>query len=230
MAPELDSTQPAHRKEDLIGRKVNHLTVVKYGGVSYSPSGMSRSFWWCQCDCGNPKLVLAVTARLNSGAAKSCGCSSPRGRRCRHGHSRRGNVHRLYQTWVTMRKRCLSPGYIGYKYWGGRGIKISPRWDTFELFLADMGATWQEGLTLNRIDNDGDYSPENCRWATPREQCNNRSNNRHVPGFGRTQTAVEWARELKMGKTTFLYRLNKGMTVEQIAAVSIRPYVKAISS
>jgi len=101
-----------------------------------------------------------------------------------HGHSPRGQHTPTYLTWDGMRQRCNNPKAHGYKYYGGRGIKVCAHWDSFENFLADAGER-PEGMTLDRIDNDGDYAPGNCRWATAEEQRANRCTCRTCPIHGR---------------------------------------------
>ena len=90
-----------------------------------------------------------------------------------HGHAARGRLSPTYHSWRNMRTRCRNLNYTGYKYWGGRGIKVCERWDSFENFLADMGEK-PEGLSIDRINNELGYDPFNCRWATPKEQAQNR--------------------------------------------------------
>ena len=118
--------------------------------------------------------------------------------------------------WRSMIHRCHSPNSTSYKYYGAKGITVCKRWrDSFETFCADMGPR-PHGREIERIDNDGPYSPQNCRWATRREQAQNKSNSRLLTYEGRTQTMAAWARDLGVHPSALLYRLNKpGWTLEQ---------------
>lgn len=152
------------RGTDITGQRYGMLVALH--PVEKSKNGTWK--WRCKCDCGTEK-VLFMTA-LRSGGTTSCGCN--RGKNKKHGF----HGSPTYLSWKSMKARCSnrnSPDYSGY---GGRGISYDPRWESFEIFLADMGVR-PDGLTLDRINNDEDYGPSNCKWSTPKEQANNRRDN-----------------------------------------------------
>ncbi len=121
-----------------------------------------------------------------------------------------------YNTWLRIRARCSDPNHHNYAYYGGRGITVCARWNSFENFYLDMGAR-PAGLTIERIDNNGNYEPSNCRWATMREQCYNRRSNRCNTHNGETLTQTEIALKTGRHKSTIYRRMKLGFTPEQIA-------------
>lgn len=154
----------------LTGKRFTRLFVMKWAG--YSECGGPQ--WFCLCDCGNFKIVLG--AALRSGHTKSCGCLQREAVQT-HGMSRTSE----YTVWCHAQYRCDNPNDPAYAYYGGRGIKFCQRWrgpNGFKNFIEDMGRRPGPGYTLERINNDGDYEPGNCKWATRKEQHGNTSRNR----------------------------------------------------
>lgn len=197
-------------KIDRIGRRYGRLSVIDTIYIRGLGTG-----WKCQCDCGE---VTYVTGRnLDSGNTTSCGCFFREQKRT-HGHTH----SRIYGIWKSMMQRCRNPNSNGYWNYGGRGIEVCERWDAFENFLADMGYP-PDGHTLERIDNSLGYGPHNCRWATYKEQLNNRRNNHMVEAFGKRQTMTQWAEEYGFSVTTLKNRIYRaGMTPEEALSAPIQ--------
>jgi hypothetical protein len=187
--------------EDLIGREFGFWTVIK---KVPNKTKSKSSCWKCRCICGQIKDV--IYSNLANGHSKSCGCL---GRNTKHGKSKSP----LYGIWLSMKKRCFNQNCKSYKNYGGRGITVCDRWkDSFENFYNDMMQTWQKGLSLDRIDNDSNYEPENCRWVTNKEQANNRRTNKVVEYQGRSQTLTQWAEELNLSPSLLHERYREGIT------------------
>lgn len=162
---------------DPIGKRFGRLAVVAELPRRLSPRGVSLRMWKCRCDCGN--VTQVATAQIcGKRPSKSCGClivDVTRKRSTVHGHGSRKNRTPEYVAWKAMRRRCsVPPDHPDYPYWAGRGIKVCERWSTFTYFLSDMGPKPSPAHSLDRIDVDGGYSPDNCRWATQIEQGRNR--------------------------------------------------------
>lgn len=196
----------------LIGKTFNRLTVVE----TLHRNARYEMLLLCSCSCGGS--VTVPYPRLKSGNTKSCGCLQPEvvrstGRAQRtHG----GSNTPTYETYRSMIDRCYNPNTPGYAYWGGRGITVCPQWlEGYAAFKRDMG-TRPKGKTLDRYpNNDGNYEPGNCRWATPSEQGRNTRATRYLTIQGVTKPLIEWSEEFSVCSTTILDRLHRGWPVEE---------------
>ena len=198
---------------DLIGKKFGRLTVIE----KTDKKDKGNSFFYrCKCDCGNEKL--STSWLLKSGSVSSCGClrkEKPNGKT--HGKS----SSREYRIWAEMRKRCNNPKQKTYPYYGGRGIKVCERWGRFEAFLEDMG-NCPEGFTLDRIDSNGNYEPNNCRWASRKEQARNRSSVHLITYNGKTQCLSAWAEEVGFERSTLKRRIYSGWSIEDALTKGVK--------
>lgn len=182
-----------------IGNRYGLLTVIGLGEIKYR-----RYFWTCMCDCGS--IVVVDGNHLRMGHTKSCGC---------HKSIRHGSAYtEEYAVWMDMRNRCSQKSNRQYKDYGGRGISICERWERFENFISDMGKR-PNGYTLDRIDNNAGYSPENCRWATRKQQQRNRRNNRIITHNGVSHCLVEWSEITGIPYQTLITRLDRGWDVDR---------------
>lgn len=190
--------------KDLSGRRFGKLLVI-----GPAPRLGKSLAWFCRCDCGAETSVSRSC--LTSGKTRTCGCS--RSKPKSHGHSGRGRVSPEYRAWKSMMNRCTNTKAIDWRSYGGRGIAVCDRWRSFESFLADMGPR-PHGCSIDRIDNNGNYEPGNCRWSTPMEQGQNRRTSRLVTHNGVTLTATEWSRRLGGDLQIVHNRLDAGWSVE----------------
>jgi len=176
----------ANTLKDLSGLRFGRLTVIERASLV----GQGRPRYLCKCDCGNTKVILGDALRQKGYSVVSCGCfiksvllahaASCKGKPGYHrihgasGDANKKNIWPEYHTWLGMRARCQNPKHHAFKYYGGRGITICDQWaDNFLKFLEDVGRR-PKGLTLDRINNDGNYEPGNCKWSTWKEQANNK--------------------------------------------------------
>jgi hypothetical protein len=193
------------KRLELIGKTFGRWTVIADAG-----NKKQASFWYCECDCGTVRTIQGDS--LTGGNSKSCGClnvDNVTTRSTKHGHLKGRVKSKTYNSWTQMKSRCLNPNNPQYKDYGGRGIKICDRWlNSFENFFEDMGKC-PEDLTLDRKDNNGNYTPENCRWATRSEQNNNARTNKPIKYKGVTKNLSQWARELNMLVCTLARRFNE---------------------
>jgi len=186
---------------DLTGKRFGRLIVMSRA----KNSNGRKAMWNCACDCDG--TTIAFGQNLRSGDTKSCGCLQKE--RASEAHITHGLCRTsTYEIWAGMRQRCMDTNDASYKNYGGRGIIICERWNKFENFLADMGEK-PKGLTIERRNNNGNYSPENCFYATSKEQNRNKRSNRIIKYDGKEQCISAWAEELDVSHQTLSYRLNK---------------------
>lgn len=204
---------------DRVGLRYGKLVVVDRAPNKSEADTNAR--WNCLCDCG--KSTVAYGQDLGRGLNKSCGCAAKNriadyGRQNRtHGMSRT----LTYRVWYSMKKRCKNPKDIRFKHYGGRGIIYCERWEKFENFISDMGHP-EAGLSLDRINNNGNYEPSNCRWATKREQSNNRRTGVKLTYNDVTLSISEWARALNICVSTFRDRMTAGFADEKLFSPNLK--------
>lgn len=206
-----------------VGKKYGRLTVVslhrrRFGKECFEDAAV------CNCECGTRQHVVRANC-LFTGHTKSCGCyvsESASKRWTTHGHSKKGNS-RTYRTWKNMKQRCTNPNIPGYKNYGGRGIVICDRWSkSFSAFLEDMGVS-PAGAFIDRINNDGNYEPGNCRWANRAMQNRNRRSVILVEYQGQTKTLVEWSRAVGMRYGLIKYRYHAGWPTDLLLTTPALP-------
>jgi hypothetical protein len=197
---------------NILGLRSGKLLVIAFDHIEYRMRTGQRkriSFWRCKCDCGNETAIEG--SRLRKGKARACGCE--------RGKDRAGlSKSPAYSSWMAMTIRCQNPNYHSFKNYGGRGIKVCERWSEFENFLTDMGPR-PKGTSLDRINNDGNYEPGNCRWATKKTQDNNRRTCKPVTFKGRTLPVSEWAKELGLNHITLRTRLSRGWSIDDALTI-----------
>lgn len=210
--------QDMRKIDNLTGKKYNFLTITSEVYYKMLNCGYRRPHVMCKCDCGETKECDAYHV-LNSKVI-SCGCKW--GGRTTHGLSK----HRLYAVWEGIKARCYNPNYNQYCDYGGRGIKMCDEWryDAESFIRWSMENGWKKGLTIERENNDGNYEPSNCKYATWKEQGKNKRSNRYLTCNGKTMTIGEWKIELGCSEAVIRNRLkNPKWTVEQ--ALTIKPQI-----
>lgn len=214
------------RRIDLLGQRFGRLVVI-----AFFDTDRTRVRWLCRCECGNE--VVAPSGALRRGSKQSCGCLLPfvngvLNRTHGQGHSKERTPE--YTAWGGMRDRCLNPNNHAYKSYGGRGITICGRWrdgdgerSGFECFFADMGPKPTRRHSLDRFPNtDGNYEPDNCRWATPKEQMRNRRVSVMVDYQGSQHTLAELCEKANIKYGVAYNRIRAGKSVED----ALRPVVR----
>ena len=195
-----------NRTHNLIGQRFGRLEVI-----GLDDRNSRKTYWVCQCDCGGIKSARSDS--LLSGAIKSCGCMKKEQDRINltafHSHKQSGT--RIYHIWQGMKKRCENIHDARYDRYGGRGIKVCEEWkESFQAFYDwALKNGYDESLTIDRIDNDGCYCPENCRWATTKEQCDNRSTTIKITIGNATKSLVEWCKIFDVDYTSTVQKFHR---------------------
>lgn len=202
------------QRMNLAGQSFNRLTVI---GFSHTARG--HRFWNCRCQCGSEAVVS--TGELRSGGTKSCGCL------IRETCGKMNKTHGLSATvehaiWRGMLSRCYNQNRRAYPDYGGRGIVVCQRWHVFENFLADIGERPSPNHSIDRLNNDGNYEPANCVWATRPEQMRNTRSNRLLTFGGKTMCLTQWANETGIPYKTLHARLASGWSDEKAVTTPLR--------
>ena len=197
---------------DLTCQKFSRWTVLEYKG---------QGKWLCKCECGNLKEVRS--SHLKNGASKSCGCYGHEvlmKRNVTHGD----NKTPLHYHWLDIKKRCSNPKFRQYKDYGGRGIYVCEEWIRDFTAFRDWSLAngYQDGLTIDRIDNDGPYAPWNCRWTDRVTQNNNKRNNHTLTVNGKTKTLTQWAKMFGVGEAAIRKRLKQGWSEKDAVCKPVR--------
>ncbi len=203
---------------DLTGQKFGKLTVEKLHEKIQQYKNNKKSgfkyYFLCKCECGNKKIVESYL--LISGQTKSCGCINKS--QCAKINYKHGlcNIP-LYRVWIDIKSRCLNSRQKNYKHYGARGIKVCDEWknDFLIFYKWSIENGYKEGLTIDRIDTNGNYEPINCRWISQKEQCNNKRNNCIVQYKDKSLTVKEWSEVLNIKYITLKKRLDRGWNIEK---------------
>lgn len=199
------------KARDVTGQRFGRLIAISR---DTSTSGYTR--WLFHCDCGHDKVICLQS--VTSGRTRSCGCLEAEARcvsNLSHGETRNGRHTPEYMTWNNMRARCSNHRRADYARYGARGIRVCERWDkSFDAFLADMGRRPSNRHSIDRIDSDGDYSPENCRWATDIEQIRNRRSSRTIVVDGKRIPLIEACQSAGLPYKSVWHRLRSGWSEE----------------
>lgn len=200
--------------EDLVGQKFGRLTVIGFAGKTQG----GKPLWNCTCDCGEVKDKPTTSSDLKSGKVKSCGCAhigATKGIRKKHGMAHT----RMFQIWSSMKARCYNPHSVAYKNYGGRNIKVCDDWrndfSAFYDWAIENG--YSDKLTLDRINVNKGYCPENCKWSTMKEQQNNRRDNKIVIYKGEQFTLSQLADKLSISQATLGWRINNGWSERELS-------------
>ena len=195
--------------KDLTNKKFNRLTVLER-----AENQNNKIMWKCRCDCGN--IVNVFSSNLLCNRTKSCGCLKDE--KLIQRSTKHNQRHtKLYEIWKSMKQRCLNPNNRGYKNYGGRGITICDEWihDFQSFYEWSKKNGYNSNLSIDRIDNNGNYCPENCRWTDRHTQCNNTRVNHYINYNNETKTLADWVKTTKLSYSCVFTRLKKGWSIDK---------------
>ena len=208
---------------DLTGQRFGRLIVIKRADNSKD----NRAKWLCKCDCGNEKNIVGKSLRK----MKTQSCGRLQKEQAKMVNTKHGMRYtKLNKTWNSMKQRCNNSNCKQYKNYGGRGIKVCDEWlDKENGFINfydwSMNNGYQDNLTIDRIDVNGNYEPSNCRWANMKQQSNNRRDNHNITYNNETHTIAEWSEILNINRYTLYYRINKSnMSIEEALTKKVRKW------
>lgn len=197
-------------KIDLKSQKFGRLKVLDF---AYNKN--RKSYWKCLCDCGNIKIIESY--KLKTGHTKSCGCYAKEVTRNNTITHNKTNT-KLYRTWQNMKRRCDNKKTKSYKYYGEKGIRVCDEWlhDFMNFYNWAMQNGYKEELSIDRINVNGNYEPNNCRWVDIETQANNKTNNHFLSYNGKTLTINQWAKELNIPRETIKSRIKYNFSIDKI--------------
>ena len=215
--------------EDLTGKIFGKLTVIQRAEDAYDKTGRAYRRWTCECSCENHTIKDIREEHLLLGNTKSCGCLSAE--TCGNNFRTHGKSEtRLYRIWENMKKRCNCVTNSAYPRYGGRGIHVCDEWNNdfvaFETWAMANG--YSDKLSIDRIDNNSDYCPENCRWATDKEQSNNRRTTKYLTCRGETHNVAEWSEMTGVPMYEIRFRLYHGWSVEDAIFTPLKKIKRVI--
>ena len=209
------------KAEDLSGRKFGRWTVLRLHHIKTDKNNKRISYWLCQCECGNRKVVNVT--HLKNGTSLSCGCYAKemsQKRQTTHGLSKT----RIYKIWMNIKKRCYNEKTIRFENYGGRGIKVCQEWldDFINFYNWAINNGYQENLSIDRIDVNGNYEPSNCKWSNAKSQARNRRNNHFITYNGETHCIAEWSDITGIKRDVIDNRIRKNWDIERILTTPVK--------